>query len=68
MNDAWRNDPKARTGVEGHIPMGHAATPEEIAPVFAFLASEEARYITGQTLFVDGGLTLYGDFKENWAS
>jgi glucose 1-dehydrogenase len=48
--------------------MGYAARPEEIAPVFAFLASEEASYITGQTLFADGGLTLFGDFKENWAS
>jgi glucose 1-dehydrogenase len=68
MNDAWRNDPAARAAVARHIPMGYAATAEEIAPAFAFLASEEARYVTGQTLFVDGGLTLYGEFKENWAS
>jgi glucose 1-dehydrogenase len=68
MNDAWRNDPEQRAGVERHIPMGYAATPEEIAPVYAFLASDEARYVTGQTIYADGGLTLYGDFKENWAS
>ncbi|HEY8382039.1 MAG TPA: glucose 1-dehydrogenase [Microvirga sp.] len=68
LNDSWRNDPAARGGVERHIPMGYAATPEAIAPVFAFLASDEAAYMTGQTLFVDGGLTLYGDFKENWSS
>jgi glucose 1-dehydrogenase len=68
LNDGWRNDPEGRAGVERHIPMGYAARPEEIAPVFAFLASEEASYITGQTLFADGGLTLFGDFKENWAS
>lgn len=68
MNDAWRYDPKQRAGVERHIPMGYAATPEEIAPVFTFLASNDARYVTGQTIYVDGGLTLYGDFKENWAS
>ena len=68
MNDAWRNDPASRAGVESHIPMGYAATPEAIAPVFAFLASDEAAYVTGQTLFADGGLTLYGDFKDNWAS
>jgi glucose 1-dehydrogenase len=68
MNDAWRNDPGRRSVVERHIPMGYAAPPEAIAPAFAFLASDEAAYMTGQTLFVDGGLTLYGDFKENWAS
>jgi glucose 1-dehydrogenase len=68
MNDAWRNDPANRAEVERHIPMGYAATPEAIAPAFAFLASDEAAYVTGQTLFVDGGLTLYADFKENWSS
>lgn len=68
MNDAWRNDPKAKADVERHIPMRRAASPEEIAAVFAFLASEDAAYITGQTIYADGGLTLYGDFKENWSS
>ena len=68
LNDSWRNDPAGRAGVERHIPMGYAASPEAIAPVFAFLASDEAAYVTGQTLFADGGLTLYGDFKESWAS
>jgi glucose 1-dehydrogenase len=68
INDSWRNDPGTRAGVERHIPMGYAATPEAIAPVFTFLASDEAAYVTGQTLYADGGLTLYGDFKENWSS
>lgn len=68
LNDSWRNDPVRLSGVERHIPMGYAAPPELIAPVFAFLASDEAAYVTGQTLFADGGLVLYGDFKENWAS
>ena len=34
------------------------ATPEDIASVFAFLASEESSYLTGQTLVVDGGFTI----------
>jgi glucose 1-dehydrogenase len=68
LNDAWRHDAGARAAVEGHIPMGRAATPEEIAPAFTFLASDEARYVTGQTLYVDGGLTLYNDFRVNWSS
>lgn len=40
-----------------HIPMGRMGTPEEIAATAAFLASEEASYITGQAFTVDGGLT-----------
>lgn len=68
MNAAWAGDPKAKAGVESHIPMGFAATAEDMAPVYAFLASDDARYITGQTIFACGGLTLFGDFKVNWAS
>jgi glucose 1-dehydrogenase len=68
MNAGWVNDEKARAAVERHIPMGRAASPQEIAPVFAFLASQDASYITGQTVFACGGITLFGDFKTNWAS
>jgi glucose 1-dehydrogenase len=39
-----------------------------MASVFAFLASDDASYITGQTIFACGGLTLFGDFKKNWSS
>lgn len=68
LNGAWTDDPVKRAAVESHIPMGRATTPEEIAPVFAFLASDEASYVTGQTLHACGGLTLFGDFKRNWSS
>ncbi len=68
MNAAWTGDAAARAAVEAHIPMGRAAEPGEIATLFAFLASDEARYVTGQTVYACGGLTLYGDFATNWAS
>ncbi len=68
MNKAWIDDAPARAIVESHIPMGRPATPEEIAAVFAFLASDEASYITGQTIYACGGLTLYPEFRTAWAS
>jgi meso-butanediol dehydrogenase/(S,S)-butanediol dehydrogenase/diacetyl reductase len=41
-----------------NIPMGRAGTGEDVAGLVAFLASEDARYITGQTINVDGGLIM----------
>ncbi len=41
---------------QANIPIGRAATPDEFAPMAAFLCSEPARYITGQTIAIDGGL------------
>ena len=40
------------------VPMGRWGVPEEIAPAFLFLASPAARFITGQTLCVDGGFSV----------
>ncbi|HTM50676.1 MAG TPA: glucose 1-dehydrogenase [Bryobacteraceae bacterium] len=68
INRAWIDDPKARGEVESHIPMSRAGESREIAAVFAFLASDEASYITGQTIFVCGGLTLYPEFRVAWSS
>jgi glucose 1-dehydrogenase len=68
INRAWIDNPSARAEVESHIPMTRAAEADEIASVFAFLASNEATYITGQTLFACGGLTLYPEFRVAWSS
>ena len=68
MNKAWKDDPKLRADVESHIPMGRSGSPEEMAAVAAFLCSDEASYITGQTIFIDGGLTIYPEFGTNWSS
>ena len=68
INRAWVDDPDKAAEVLRHIPMARAGTSEEMAAVTAFLASDEAAYITGQTLYVDGGLTLYPDFRTAWSS
>lgn len=47
---------KQRQELTGRIPLGYLGTPRDVAEAVAFLASEEARYITGQVLNVDGGL------------
>jgi glucose 1-dehydrogenase len=53
---------------EAHIPMRRAGDAEEMAAATAFLCSDEAAYITGQTLSIDGGLTLYPSFETTWSS
>ncbi|KQU60059.1 glucose 1-dehydrogenase [Rossellomorea marisflavi] len=57
------NDPEQRADVESMIPMGYIGKPEEVSSVAAFLASEQASYVTGVTLFVDGGMTKYPSFQ-----
>jgi glucose 1-dehydrogenase len=68
INQAWIDDPVKRELVTAHIPMGRAGGAEEMAATAAFLLSDEAGYITGQTIFVDGGLTLFADFRGTWSS
>jgi glucose 1-dehydrogenase len=68
INRAWIDDPVKREQVESHIPMARAGTAEEMGAVACFLASDDAAYITGQTIFVDGGLTLFPSFREPWSS
>jgi glucose 1-dehydrogenase len=68
INSAWIDDPVKREQVESHIPMARAGTADEMGGVACFLASDDAAYITGQTIFVDGGLTLYPSFREPWSS
>ncbi|BCV21011.1 3-oxoacyl-[acyl-carrier-protein] reductase [Moorella sp. Hama-1] len=49
---------EAREEFYRHIPLGRPGEPEDVAAVILFLASPGARYITGQVIVVDGGLTL----------
>jgi glucose 1-dehydrogenase len=68
INRAWVDDPVKAEQVTSHIPMPRPGTADELAGVTCFLASDDAAYITGQTIFVDGGLTLFADFREPWSS
>jgi 3-oxoacyl-[acyl-carrier protein] reductase len=50
---------KQREAILQRIPMAKLGTPEQIAAAAVFLASEEAAYITGQTIHVNGGMAMY---------
>ena len=52
--------PEVRRTYEQRIPLGRLGSPEEVADAALFLASHESRYVTGQELVVDGGLTIDG--------
>ncbi len=56
MTDVLSED--AKQNLLKQIPLGRLGTPEDVAKVVAFLASEEAAYITGQVLTVDGGMVM----------
>ena len=50
--------PEDRAALAGEAPLGRMGTPEEVAEAIRFLAGEEARFITGQVLRVDGGMVI----------
>ena len=55
----FRSKPEFQTAFEGRIPMARLGEPDELAPAAVFLASDAASYVTGATLVVDGGYTLW---------
>ena len=55
MNDSWD------VVITGRIPQQRLAEPSEIAKVVKFLMSADSSYITGQTIVVDGGITINGN-------
>jgi glucose 1-dehydrogenase len=62
INEDVLEDPKARAEVENEIPLGRWGRVEDVSRVVAWVASEQADYVVGATLFVDGGMTLYPNF------
>jgi NAD(P)-dependent dehydrogenase (short-subunit alcohol dehydrogenase family) len=59
--DVW-SDPAQLQDLLTKIPMGRMGTVDEVARMVAILVSDVAAYVTGTTLFVDGGMTLYPSF------
>jgi glucose 1-dehydrogenase len=57
------SDPEKKKGVEKLIPLGYIGEPEQVASCAAFLASDQASYVTGTTLIADGGMTKYPGFQ-----
>jgi glucose 1-dehydrogenase len=49
-------DPKLNAAILAEIPMGRWGTPEEVAKLAVYLASDDAAYVTGSTYFIDGGM------------
>lgn len=62
INEETMQDPEEKKGLEALIPTHEIGRPEQIAAVAAWLASDESSYVTGATIFADGGLSLYPSF------
>jgi glucose 1-dehydrogenase len=59
INQDKLDDPEAKRVLERSVPLGRWGTPEEVAEVALFLASDRASYVTGSTYAVDGGLARH---------
>jgi len=59
INTKLLNDPVKLQALVSQIPVGRLGKPDDVAGLDAFLASDQAAYVTGSTFFVDGGLTWY---------
>lgn len=57
MDEPLKNNPTELAALLAEIPLGRIGTPEEVAEVCVFLASDAAGYVTGSTYFVDGGMS-----------
>lgn len=61
--EVWSDADKSRKLLK-LIPYGRLGEPEDVAKVVVWLASDESDYVTGSTIFVDGGMALYPSFRE----
>ncbi len=65
INEDARDTPEAEQALLKLIPYGRIGKPDDVARAAVWLASDEADYLTGTTLFVDGGMSLYPAFRDN---
>ena len=62
INLSARDTPEEEKALLTLIPYNRVGDPDDVGNLAAWLASDEADYITGQTIFIDGGMTLYPGF------
>ncbi len=62
--EVW-SDPDSYNNLLNLIPYKRIGTPEDVAKAVAWLASDESDYVNGETLYIDGGMTLYPEFADN---
>lgn len=62
FTDGWSEEAKRAVQSDGllkPVPLGRAGIPEDVAGIYLFLASDEAKYITGEMVHVDGGWQIF---------
>jgi glucose 1-dehydrogenase len=59
---AWESE-KAMRGLLELVPYGRIGEPDDVGRAVAWLASDESDYVAGTTLFIDGGMSLYPEFR-----
>lgn len=62
--EVW-SDPDKYKGLLQLIPYKRIGTPQDVAKAVAWLASDDSDYVNGETLYIDGGMTLYPEFADN---
>lgn len=64
----WVKDPDVKERIINRIPLRRAGTPEDVAKVALFLASDLSSYVNGESIIVDGGFTLYLGARSTYAA
>lgn len=63
-HEAWET-PEAEKGLNALIPQGRVGVPDDIGAAVVWLSSDASDYVVGHSLLIDGGMALYGSFRDN---